>query len=140
MRFEFGGRQFRIRFEHDRSRLLGDHLGHPITVRNGELGVRLRCLSCQMFIGEVPKSLRKRRTRCLIEVAELGRWVEVLGGIGTPNEDAGDRFTKRVGRREALRNALSGGKWLDDLGEDGRAVFIQEVLKAIKARWFENGK
>jgi hypothetical protein len=91
-----------------------------------------------MFIGEVPKAVRKRRTHCLIEVAELGRWVEVLVGTGTPNEDAGDRFTKRVGCREALAKALSGGKWLDDLGAYGGAAFIDVASRTYNG--VNNGK
>jgi hypothetical protein len=119
MRFEFLGYQFRIVFRHGKSVLLSDHFRHDVFIirkgRDGQafFGYGIWCRQCKMEIGHVSKALRERKTYCVIQYAEIGNpvngkdlWVTVFMGVGDPNEKEGDRFTKEIGRRASLSNAL----------------------------------
>jgi hypothetical protein len=112
-------------FRHERSRLLADHIGHPVSVvltktrRPDTKGACAWCERCKLMIGAVPKALRQRKTWCCIQMAEQNAaallpesakpvWLDLLSGTGRPNEDAGDRFNRKEGRENAFVNALTG--------------------------------
>ncbi len=106
MRFTFLDIIFSIGFYHDKPRACGDHIGHPVSLQKFEGKTTVYCEKCALIIGNVPKRLRKRKTYCTIKAHINGDWIAVFTGIGSPNEKEGDRFTKEIGRRAALSNAL----------------------------------
>lgn len=160
MRFAFNGADYRIVWKHDRSRRWSDHLGHNIafsgeyeltdietrnryalvegpTVRRGR--IMLLCSDCKLIIGNVPKALRKRKTKCLIQkLVDMpdgsygGTWQTVLVGTGTPNEKAGDRFNREAGRACSLLSALEAGKD-SDFAIAALACYAKRKLKGISA-------
>ena len=118
MRFIFNGTEFRIRFQHDHSKKAADHIGHAVElVRGGnDRGALIRCVTCSTVIGgteaALTASMRKRRTLCSIEfsvdiAAAQKEWMPLVDAYATPNEKAGDQFTKAEGRIVSLRNALN---------------------------------
>lgn len=124
MKFEFIGFQFRIRFRHDRDRSPWAHIGHTIILeRHSKFGLVAMCVGCNLVIGGphgLSKAMAERKTHCLIEYLAGDEWVVVFQGVGNPNEDEGDRFTKSVGRTHSLANALTRENWFASrLGPSG---------------------
>ena len=151
MRFVFNGITFSIGFRHDKSRSLGDHHGHNVCILrriDGQLhdaGYGIWCSNCQMEIGQtVPKRLRDRKTHCVIRAHVNGDWRVVLAGTGDPNEQEGDRFTKEVGRRASLSNALARENWFTMVREWPAGLQLLANLRATfkQAAWasFNNRK
>lgn len=145
MRFTCGGMTFRIVFRHDRSRLLADHIGHKVCLARATANKRIHlwCSDCKLKIGcthTLPVSMLERKTWCVIQVLKpkpaCGRseWVDVMTGCGNPNEDAGDRFNRKDGRRHAIANALAHSNFERDgdegKGEDPNAGYPSDNLIA----------